>query len=337
MSTALCNCHTQAAKPNLNERPRFYARQLVTPDDLTLEQDYFRARLRRHNRYLHGWGVVCGAQVVPAYFIDTTGTKKPKPWKVIVKAGYVLGPYGDEIFIETDQCVDVRTRCVTPETPDDEECIEAQPAPPQGETEDQWLAIRYVEKKTRLVKVPLGGCGCEDSSCEHTRFQDYYEICVIDHCPDSHLNPPDLPKFGDEQSSPEAPDCPVCQEEPWVVLSAFTVDAEGTVTLSQCDCRRQVLAFGDFWWACSVAAAERQPTEQPPTTTGTRDTTGRTTTAGGATPAGAVRPLAVNTVRPAIATASTQPNVSTVSPVVTVSGAPKKRPSKTGLRKKPTK
>ena len=48
------------------ERPRYYGRQLITADDLTLEQDYFRDKLRRHNRLLHGWGVVCGAQVFPS-------------------------------------------------------------------------------------------------------------------------------------------------------------------------------------------------------------------------------------------------------------------------------
>lgn len=256
MNTAPCNCHTQTAKPSLNERPRYFARQLVTPDDMTLEQDYFRARLRRHNRYLHGWGVVCGAEVV----------ESTKPWKVIVKAGYVLGPYGDEIFIGTDQCIDVRKRCVTPETPDDEECIEAHPVSTDVDNEDQWLAIRYLEKKTRLVKVPLGGCGCEDSSCEHTRLQDAYEICVIDHCPESHQNPPGPPQpvRGGEGNKPEAPDCPACQEEPWVVLSAFTVDEDGKVTLRQCDCRRQVLAFGDFWWSCSAPApAEERKADQP--------------------------------------------------------------------------
>ena len=27
------------------------------------EQDYYREKMRRHNRYLHGWGVVCGCSV----------------------------------------------------------------------------------------------------------------------------------------------------------------------------------------------------------------------------------------------------------------------------------
>jgi hypothetical protein len=326
MNTAACNCHTQTAKASLNERPRYYARQLVTPDDMTLEQDYFRARLRRHNRYLHGWGVVCGAEVVEA----------TKAWKVIVKAGFVLGPYGDEIFIESDQCVDVRKRCVPPESPDDEECLEAQPAPADVDTEDQWLAIRYLEKKTRLVKVPLGGCGCEDSSCEHTRFQDHYEICVIDHCPESHQNPPGRSSLGGGPgNSSEAPDCPECQEEPWVVLSGFTVDEAGKVTLSQCDCRRQVLAFGDFWWACSVQpAATRQPADQPSGGTGRTDTpvtpppigtTPPTPTPG---PAGVATPAPVNTATPV----TPAPRARNESVVAIASGA-SKRASKTAVKK----
>ncbi|MEN3330021.1 MAG: hypothetical protein V7638_4828 [Acidobacteriota bacterium] len=320
MNTAPCNCHTQTAKPSVNERPRYYARQLVTPDDLTLEQDYFRARLRRHNRYLHGWGVVCGAEVV----------ESTKPWKVIVKTGYVLGPYGDEIFIETDQCIDVRKRCVTPDTPDDEECLEAYPAPAQDDTDDQWLAIRYVEKKTRLVKVPLGGCGCEDSSCEPTRFQDYYQICVIDHCPESHQNPPGPPRIGGGDDKPAAPACPECPDEPWVVLSAFTVDEEGAVTLSQCDCRRQVLGFGDFWWSCSVPEPELQP--EGPADTPTEQPTSGTAISLKADTANATSAPA--TPAPATPAPATPPVESTGSTVAGASGATKKAASKVRVVKK---
>ena len=42
------------------ERVRYFSRQALTAEDMTADQEYFRAKLRRHNRYLHGWGVVCG-------------------------------------------------------------------------------------------------------------------------------------------------------------------------------------------------------------------------------------------------------------------------------------
>src|SRR5262245_56214529 len=88
------------------ERPRYYSRQLITPSDMTLEQRYFRARLRRHNRLMHGWGAPCGAQVCP---VASAATQEAEKWLVRVTPGYILGPQGDEILIEKDVTIDLRT------------------------------------------------------------------------------------------------------------------------------------------------------------------------------------------------------------------------------------
>jgi len=45
------------------ERPRFYDGRLLTAADLEDEQDYFREKIRLHNRLSHGWGVVTGLKV----------------------------------------------------------------------------------------------------------------------------------------------------------------------------------------------------------------------------------------------------------------------------------
>jgi len=45
------------------ERPRFFTGKLLTTEDLALEQQYFREKLRRHNRSLHGFGIVSGLKV----------------------------------------------------------------------------------------------------------------------------------------------------------------------------------------------------------------------------------------------------------------------------------
>jgi hypothetical protein len=47
---------------------------------MRVEQDYFIERLRRHNRLLHGWGIICGLQVLP----DATAEQ---PWRVKVCPG----------------------------------------------------------------------------------------------------------------------------------------------------------------------------------------------------------------------------------------------------------
>ena len=152
------------------ERPRYYARQLITPDDLTLEQEYFRSKLRMHNRMLHGWGVVCGALVclVPkaASSKNGNGTSKNgsdtttdaetfEPWKVMVKPGYILGPYGDEINIDCTRVVDLRSRGVAGVT--GEPCAEA--SDPwcsdvfeSRDADKLYIAVRYKEVQTRPVR-----------------------------------------------------------------------------------------------------------------------------------------------------------------------------------------
>lgn len=66
------------------ERTHFFHGLLLTTEDLQREQDYLFARLRRHNRYLHGWGVIHGlavhvagnrVQVNPGLAIDCAGNE----------------------------------------------------------------------------------------------------------------------------------------------------------------------------------------------------------------------------------------------------------------------
>src|SRR5262245_21982711 len=130
----------------LAERPRYYPRQLITSDDLTLEQEYFRSKLRLHNRLLHGWGVVCGAEVRSVPKANSDNTTDREPWMVMVCPGYILGPYGDEIFIDCKRTVDLRTRGVTGVT--DELCPEA-PDPWCSDVREErnpstlYIAVRY--------------------------------------------------------------------------------------------------------------------------------------------------------------------------------------------------
>jgi hypothetical protein len=225
------------------ERPKYFPRQVVTADDLTLEQDYFRNRLRMHNRMLHGYGVVCGAIVTAA----------AEPWHVKITRGYILTPYGDDVHIERDICFDIRKRCENTQgtqpcpPPSDPWCTD--PIEPLEENKAFVIAVRYVESPRRAVRVSPAGCGCESSSCEYSRWQDGYEVCTLDECPASHQNPPDF----DAMRRGEPPPCPECPEDPWVVLAEVRPDREGKVTVGTCTCRRQVLSFARYWWKCEHA------------------------------------------------------------------------------------
>jgi hypothetical protein len=239
------------------ERPRFFPRQMVTPDDLTLGQDYFRNKIRRINRYLHGWGVVCGTRI----------DKTDRPWKVIVRPGYILGPFGDEIVIERDICFDLRTRCVAVSSGDACDEIVDPLCPdrthdPRRPNRPYYVAVRYKEFPSRPVRVQPAGCGCDDAGCEYSRWRDGYEICVLDECPGaSHRDAPDLNAL----TRPAGiPDCPPCPSDPWVGLAEVVADEQGNVRrIDNCTCRRMVLSLAPYWWRCNEPPIEIEAPTPP--------------------------------------------------------------------------
>jgi hypothetical protein len=152
-------------------RPRFFAGQLLTEDDLNRLDDYITAKNRLHNRHLVGWGVACGLEVV-CNACDPTQAKG----SVIVKPGYALSPCGNDIVVCSETPVnvcDLIARC----RPSDDMCLSAPGGASfddcGGGTEDWVLGICYTEKASRGVTALLnqadprksacgcgGGCGC---------------------------------------------------------------------------------------------------------------------------------------------------------------------------------
>jgi hypothetical protein len=147
------------------ERVRYFPRQLLTADDMRIEQEYFRDKQRRHNRFLHGWGIVCGLEVKP----NSIGG----PLAVHICPGYALGPCGDEIYVPEPVPFDLG------------ECIRrpADPCSPQnaiakadGPPATIVVSIRYAECPTRPLRTLPAGCGCDDTACEYSRIRDGFEI-----------------------------------------------------------------------------------------------------------------------------------------------------------------
>lgn len=246
-----CGGATTSCDSTIAEVPRYYPRQLITPEDLTLEQDYFRDRMRRHNRLLHGWGVVCGALVCPVSTTDINGAVSLTPWQVTIQPGYALGPYGDEIILDCVRTVDLRTNGVSGVT--GEPCVDvpdpwcSQVTVPRT-TGTLYIAVKYQRSMTRPVRVQPVGCGCDDNTCECSRWHDGYQIGILTCCPDAYQTPPK----GDNLFKGDVPSCPDCPPQPWVVLAAVQVDADGNITsIDNCACRRLVASLAGFWWQCS--------------------------------------------------------------------------------------
>jgi hypothetical protein len=128
-------------------------------------------------------------------------------------------------------------------------CSGSTTTPPPGPL---FIAVKYKETMSKPVRVQPVGCGCDDSQCEYSRWQDGYEICVLDACPPSHQPAPSTDLA---LKAHPIPDCPPCPTDPWVVLGTVTVDATGNVqTVDLCSCRRLVIGLAPYWLNCNDAA-----------------------------------------------------------------------------------
>jgi len=142
-------------------RPRFFAGQLLTDEDLRRLDHYIVAKNRLHNRYLIGWGVVCGMEVVC----------NPCDGTVTVKSGYALSKCGDDIVLCGDTVVavcDLIKKCRPAQT----DCRAFQPGVPDPcqDSTGQWtLFVHYDEKPSRSVAPLKPGTCCPScasgSSC----------------------------------------------------------------------------------------------------------------------------------------------------------------------------
>jgi hypothetical protein len=109
------------------KRPRFFSGKLITPEDLDLEQQYFLKRLKRHNRTLHGFGIVFGLKVTV------------NAGQIVVEPGLALDCEGNELSIDAVQSI---------------------VPPPPGDSRTIYLSVRFVEVGTDLIPIT----GCEEPS-----------------------------------------------------------------------------------------------------------------------------------------------------------------------------
>ena len=119
-------------------RNRFFSGRLLTAEDFELEQQYFREKLKRHNRNLHGFGVVSGL-----------GVSKSSGNAVTIAPGVAIDCQGNEIL------VDAPLRHSLP--------------PSAGET--IFLALRYSEKTSHPITSTNPVC-----KPEHSRIEESFAV-----------------------------------------------------------------------------------------------------------------------------------------------------------------
>jgi hypothetical protein len=201
------------------ERVRYFPRQLLTADDMRLEQEYFRDKQRRHNRFLHGWGVVWGLEVR----LDPDRG----PLAVQICPGYALGPCGDEIYVPEAIPFDLGTCLRRPADPCADSLAATMAMPPAVV-----VSIRYAECQTRPLRTLQAGCGCDDTACEYSRIRDGFDV----RCRPGTAIPPSPISPGiceiEDARATAAPAPPAPPVDPWVDLAQISVvPANGAVSI----------------------------------------------------------------------------------------------------------
>jgi hypothetical protein len=194
------------------ERIRYFPGRLLGEADLAQEQLYLREKARRHNRMLHGWGVVSGLRV----------REGPGTEEITVEPGYALDPNGDEIVVADDVIValcreDDDGNAVSPcPRPDRPQHLRRKRSP----DEQLYVAIRYAECAT--APVPAG------ESVEYSRTRESFAVKLLTKLPASYRRRRRRPE-------PETHPCPDAVAEPWVVLAEVVLDADSRVSSIDCD------------------------------------------------------------------------------------------------------
>ncbi|HHJ13271.1 MAG TPA: hypothetical protein ENJ79_02685, partial [Gammaproteobacteria bacterium] len=150
------------------KRPRFFAGQLLTEDDLQALTDYVVGKNRLHNRFLAGDGVVCGLTV----------TCHPcGHGHVVVAPGYALDCCGNDIYVPCHEELDVKALlrdlrkrqlagydCGDP-------CDEKEP-----DARTYGLYLTYTETLEEPVAPYASGDPCGQQACEPTRVCEGYRF-----------------------------------------------------------------------------------------------------------------------------------------------------------------
>ncbi len=131
-------------------RVRYFQGQFLSAADFELEQDYVRSKQRRHNRLLHGIGIVSGLHVTVE-----SGHGEDGP-RVAVTPGVAIGPDGEELVV----C----ERLTSTLTPD------GSPG---------YVTLRLVDRPTAVVPAPEGE--------EASQLEEVVEMAIVADPPPSHL------------------------------------------------------------------------------------------------------------------------------------------------------
>ena len=155
-------------------RNHYFTGKLLVERDFVDEQNYFIGKDRRHNKYLHGWGTVCGLKV----------KQHPNPacrnQYVLVEPGVAVDCCGREILVENETTVDFRLLFL-----EEWRRLHGPAADPDDFEHILQICLRYVECPTEDVPALFDDCNCDETGSQPNRILETFEIGLrLDPVPD---------------------------------------------------------------------------------------------------------------------------------------------------------
>jgi 6-phosphogluconolactonase (cycloisomerase 2 family) len=145
-----------------DERLNYFTGQFLAERDFRAEQEYQIGKHRQHNRYLHGYGTVCGLKIV----------EHPNPECqerfVILEPGLALDCCGREIVVKEKVYIDLVKLFAAQNI--DLNDINFQ------ERNHLLFSLCYEECKTEFVPALYSECGCDEFGCDANRIVEGFGI-----------------------------------------------------------------------------------------------------------------------------------------------------------------
>lgn len=141
-------------------RNHFFTGKMMGAGEFSAETRYHGEKLRHHNVRLHGWGVVCGLEVLQHPSIDC------RKRYVVVSPGSALDCCGHEILVVDEETVDVGQHPDVLKLARDSQRHTLQ------------VCVRQRECPTEEVPVLYDECGCDDSKCAPNRILESFQFEV---------------------------------------------------------------------------------------------------------------------------------------------------------------
>jgi hypothetical protein len=150
------------------KRLQYFFGQVLGPQDFRDEQTYFREKLKLHNRCLHGYGVVCGLEVLPVPPADPCDPE-PKPRTLVrIRRGLAYDCAGNELVVRRDLIVDLLAHLP--------------PRPAQGATDDVafpvWLSLCFCEQPVDPARPVLPDACDASPDCVYGKLRDAVRVRV---------------------------------------------------------------------------------------------------------------------------------------------------------------